>query len=113
PCQVDFFTDSEYLRSGITSWLAAWKANGWRTRQKKPVKNEDLWRQLEAVAEKHTIAWKWLKGHAGHVENERCDQLSQSEIAKVKQAHTREQLKQALADFAARENPDAVQPRLF
>jgi ribonuclease HI len=112
PCRVEFFTDSEYLRKGITGWLAGWKANGWRTRQKQPVKNEDLWRELDAAAARHVITWKWLKGHAGHAGNERCDELSQLEIEKVKRTHTREQLQQALAAFMAGD-PRAAQQSLL
>lgn len=113
PCSVEFFTDSEYVRNGITSWLAEWKANGWRTKKKKAVKNEDLWRELEAAAARHTIEWKWLKGHAGHVGNERCDQLSQVEIDRIKKSHTQEQLNQALIELAAREGQGAGQQSLL
>lgn len=105
PCAVEFFTDSEYLKNGITTWLAEWKASGWRTKRKNAVKNEELWRELESSAARHTIEWIWVRGHAGHAGNERCDQLSQIEIEKIKKRHTREHLKQALAEFAARERP--------
>ena len=112
PCQIELFTDSVYLRSGITSWLAGWKANGWRTKGRQPVRNEELWRELESVASMHTIEWKWLKGHAGHAGNEQCDQLAQAEIARIKQAHTREELQDALDAFRARD-ADRSQPNLF
>lgn len=76
PCVVDIYTDSEYLRRGITEWLAKWKATGWRTAARKPVKNEDLWRQLEAETTGHELRWHWVKGHSGHVDNERADALA-------------------------------------
>ncbi len=69
-------TDSQYLRDGITQWMHNWKKNGWRTSDKKPVKNVDLWKQLEAAAERHQIAWHWVRGHVGHDENERADELA-------------------------------------
>src|SRR5688572_23812178 len=83
-CEVEFHTDSEYLKNGITAWLPVWKRNGWRTKTKKPVKNEDLWRALDSIAPKHHVKWNWVKGHAGHAGNERCDQLANDEIAKIK-----------------------------
>ncbi|MEZ5566195.1 MAG: ribonuclease HI [Gammaproteobacteria bacterium] len=76
PCIVNVYTDSEYLRRGITEWLPKWKASGWRTAARKPVKNEDLWRQLEAAVAGHQLQWHWVKGHSGHIENERADQLA-------------------------------------
>ncbi|MGH6961290.1 MAG: ribonuclease HI, partial [Dongiaceae bacterium] len=76
PCAVDFYTDSEYLREGITSWVAGWKVRRWRTAERKPVKNADLWRELIAEAARHEVRWHWVKGHAGHVENERADRLA-------------------------------------
>jgi ribonuclease HI len=84
PCQVEFYTDSEYLRKGITSWIATWKRNGWQTLAKEPVKNADLWRALDSLVSSHTIQWRWIKGHAGHLGNERCDVLANAEIAKIK-----------------------------
>jgi ribonuclease HI len=75
-CPVDLHTDSQYLRGGVTGWMQKWKRNGWRTADKKPVKNEDLWRRLDAAASSHQIAWKWVKGHAGDVMNERADELA-------------------------------------
>ncbi|MDP4534873.1 ribonuclease HI [Alkalimonas collagenimarina] len=75
-CQVDLTTDSQYVRLGIMQWLAGWKRNDWRTSQKKPVKNKDLWQRLDTAAQRHQINWHWVKGHAGHPENERCDQLA-------------------------------------
>jgi ribonuclease HI len=82
-CAVEIFTDSKYLRDGITQWLAKWKRNGWRTIDRNPVKNQDLWQQLDEHCAQHQIAWRWLKGHAGHRENERCDQLARAEIARL------------------------------
>ena len=76
PCRVELHTDSQYVRQGITEWLAGWKARGWRTAAKAPVKNEDLWRELDAARARHEIAWRWVKGHAGHPLNERADELA-------------------------------------
>jgi len=76
PCSVAVYTDSEYLRKGIGEWLPKWKAAGWRTAARKPVKNEDLWRRLEAAAARHQVEWHWVKGHSGHAENERADELA-------------------------------------
>ena len=84
PCRVDLYTDSQYLRDGITQWLPAWKARGWRTADKKPVKNIDLWQRLEAAAAPHQIAWHWVRGHAGHPENERADALARAAIATLR-----------------------------
>ncbi|HEX7046829.1 MAG TPA: ribonuclease HI [Gammaproteobacteria bacterium] len=75
-CQVEFYTDSEYLRRGITEWLANWQRNGWKTSARKPVKNDDLWRRLDAAAKRHEIRWHWVKGHSGHPGNERADALA-------------------------------------
>jgi len=99
PCDVEFFTDSEYVKNGVTSWLATWKLNGWRTKSKKPVKNEDLWRALDSARSRHKVKWNWLKGHSGHDGNERCDLLANEAIAKIKKTFTPEQLKAALAQF--------------
>ena len=74
------YTDSTYVRDGITQWIERWKRNGWRTTAKKPVKNEDLWRLLDAALEGHQIEWHWVKGHSGHAENERADQLARDRI---------------------------------
>ncbi|WP_346839687.1 ribonuclease HI [Microbulbifer sp. SAOS-129_SWC] len=75
-CRVDLHTDSQYLRQGITSWIHNWKKNGWKTASKKPVKNADLWRELEEGIADHEVHWHWVKGHAGHPGNERADQLA-------------------------------------
>ncbi len=76
PCRVDLFTDSQYLRQGITSWIHNWKARGWRTADKKPVKNEDLWRRIDAARDRHEVAWHWVKGHASDPLNNRVDALA-------------------------------------
>ncbi len=75
-CQVEFYTDSEYLRRGITEWLSNWQRNGWKTAARKPVKNADLWQRLDAAAKPHEIRWHWVKGHSGHPGNERADALA-------------------------------------
>jgi len=80
PCTVRVHTDSSYLRDGITRWLANWKRNGWKTADRKPVKNADLWQRLEAAAARHEVSWHWVKGHAGHPENERADELARLAI---------------------------------
>ena len=80
-CAVEIHTDSEYLRQGILSWIRGWKRNGWRTKTKDPVKNRDLWQELDALAGRQEIEWRWLKGHAGHALNERCDQLAGRRMA--------------------------------
>ena len=84
PCLVDIHTDSQYLRNGITGWLLQWKRNGWRTADKKPVKNVDLWQRLDAVSAKHRVRWHWVQGHAGHTLNKRADQLAREAIAAVR-----------------------------
>ena len=76
PCTVDLHTDSQYLREGISKWIHGWKKNGWRTADKKPVKNVDLWQRLDSALQHHKIQWHWIKGHAGHAMNERADQLA-------------------------------------
>jgi len=76
PCSVVLYTDSVYVQKGITEWLANWKARGWKTAVKKPVKNDDLWRRLDEVAAQHEIEWRWVKGHAGNPGNERADELA-------------------------------------
>ena len=76
PCQVELHTDSQYLRTGITEWISAWKARGWRTAAKAPVKNDDLWKRLDQARLRHDVDWRWVKGHAGHELNERADELA-------------------------------------
>ena len=80
PCRVRLYTDSQYLRDGITRWIAAWKARQWRTADRKPVKNVDLWQRLEAALAPHEVAWVWVRGHAGHPENVRADALARAAI---------------------------------
>lgn len=80
PCSICFTTDSRYLMDGIRQWLPNWKKNGWKTSAKKPVKNDDLWRQLDKLVEGHSIKWNWVKGHSGHIENERVDRLANEAI---------------------------------
>jgi ribonuclease HI len=77
PCEVEVITDSEYLKNGITTWIANWKRRNWLTSDKKPVVNRDLWEDLDLLADKHEIKWSWTKGHASHADNNRCDELAQ------------------------------------
>lgn len=83
PCIVELYTDSIYVRDGISSWIRNWKANGWKTSAKKPVKNADLWQALDNAEGRHKITWHWVKGHAGHPENERADELARKGIAEL------------------------------
>jgi len=75
-CEVDLTTDSQYVRKGITEWMSNWKRNGWKTAKKKPVKNADLWQRLEQATQEHQVNWHWVKGHSGHPDNERADELA-------------------------------------
>ena len=84
PCAVDLYTDSTYVRSGITEWLDGWKRKNWRTAAKKPVKNADLWQALDEARLRHDVTWHWVKGHAGHPENERADELARMGMAPFK-----------------------------
>ena len=77
---ADVYTDSQYVRNGITEWLVGWKARGWRTADRKPVKNQDLWEELDALAQSHQLRWHWVKGHSGVPDNERCDELANAAI---------------------------------
>mgnify|MGYP006300002651 FL=1 len=81
PSEITVVTDSAYVKNGVTSWLAGWKRNGWKTAARKPVKNEDLWRRLDAAQARHDVTWNWVKGHAGHPENERADALARTGMA--------------------------------
>lgn len=76
PCNITITTDSQYVMKGMTEWLAGWKAKNWRTANKKPVKNADLWKRMEAAAAQHQLKWEWVRGHQGHPENERADDLA-------------------------------------
>ncbi|MDJ0870429.1 MAG: ribonuclease HI [Gammaproteobacteria bacterium] len=84
PCKVTLFTDSVYVQKGISEWLGNWKRRGWKTADKKPVKNADLWRRLDAAAEAHDIRWRWVRGHSGHPENELVDALARKAIQTLK-----------------------------
>jgi len=84
PSIVDLHTDSTYVRDGISKWIHGWKRNGWKTAAKKPVKNSELWKELDAAQKRHEISWHWVKGHAGHPENERADELARQGIAELK-----------------------------
>lgn len=83
PCRVRLVTDSEYMKLGITQWIKNWKRRGWMTAEKKPVKNEDLWRRLDDLAAQHRVEWSWTRGHAGHEENERVDQEARRAMKKL------------------------------
>jgi ribonuclease HI len=85
PAQVDIYTDSQYLRGGITGWIFGWKKNGWKTADRKPVKNVDLWQRLDAALGEHKVAWHWVKGHAGHDENERADELARKGLQEARE----------------------------
>lgn len=80
PMKVKMFTDSNYVKRGITGWLVGWKANGWKTADKKPVKNQDLWERLDAAVQRHQVEWRWVKGHSGNPDNERADKLATQAI---------------------------------
>jgi ribonuclease HI len=84
PARLTVVTDSAYVKGGITAWLHGWKRNGWKTSTRKPVKNEDLWRRLDAARARHDVTWEWVKGHAGHPENERADELARAGMAPFK-----------------------------
>ncbi len=85
-CVLTVVTDSTYLRDGITGWIHSWKQNGWKTASKKPVKNTDLWQRLDGAAARHRVSWEWIKGHAGHQQNERADELARAGIKALKEA---------------------------
>ena len=84
PCVVRLYTDSKYVLEGATKWIHGWKKNGWRTADKKPVKNAELWQRLDDALKPHEVRWHWIKGHAGHAENERADQLAREGVAMAK-----------------------------
>jgi len=86
PCAIDLHTDSQYVKGGITGWIFGWKKNGWKTADKKPVKNVDLWQQLDAALQRHDVAWHWVKGHAGNEANEKADLLARQGMAPFKPA---------------------------
>jgi ribonuclease HI len=84
PCKVEMHVDSNYVKDGITKWIHGWKRNGWKTADKKPVKNVELWQRLDAAIATHDISWHWVKGHAGHNDNERADELARAGMAPFK-----------------------------
>ena len=84
PCRVRLTTDSKYVLDGATKWIKGWKKNGWKTADKKPVKNVELWQRLDAAHAVHKVDWHWVKGHSGHAENERADQLARDEVTKLR-----------------------------
>ena len=84
PSVVDLYTDSQYLRQGITGWIESWKRNGWKTADRKPVKNADLWQRLDTAVARHAVHWHWVRGHAGHDLNERADELAREAIAEIR-----------------------------
>ena len=90
PCSVALYTDSTYVRSGITEWVRAWRARDWRTADRKPVKNQDLWQALSELAERHDVEWHWVRGHSGHPENERADGLANRGLDETLAAASRE-----------------------
>lgn len=105
-CEVDIHTDSQYLKNGIQQWIHGWKRNGWKTAARQAVKNADLWRELDAQVARHKVHWHWVKGHAGHDGNERCDELAQAAIEAVKKAHGKAGLAAALRAFTAAQAPE-------
>lgn len=84
PTAITVITDSQYVKNGVTGWIHGWKRNGWKTAAKKPVKNAELWQQLDEAAKRHQVTWEWVKGHAGHPENERADELARAGMAPFK-----------------------------
>lgn len=113
PCEITLFTDSEYLRLGITEWLPRWRANNWRTVDRKPVKNDDLWRQLHEAASQHRVTWRWLQGHMGQIENEQCDQLARAEVVKIRGQYSPEKLTALREAFIASRDPNQGQGSLL
>lgn len=91
PAVITLVTDSTYLRDGITKWIHGWKRNGWKTAARKPVKNADLWQRLEAAEARHQVRWEWIKGHAGHEENERADELARAEVKRIREGEDRDE----------------------
>jgi ribonuclease HI len=116
PCEVQFHTDSEYLKNGITAWIFGWKKKNWK-KAGKPIKNADLWQELDRAASGHKVTWHWVRGHSGHPINERCDRLAVAEIGKIRKANSKKALKKALAEFKLRQDPQenstATQPPLL
>ena len=116
-CEVIVHTDSQYLRGGVTGWINGWKSNGWRTAAKKPVKNEDLWRALDAAAEPHKVEWRWVKGHADDELNLRADQLAREGLAAASRAAAASDAQRAVRkELSARHpggsHPSGIKPNL-
>jgi ribonuclease HI len=88
PSSITIITDSAYVKNGVTGWIHGWKRNGWKTSAKKPVKNVELWQRLDAAQQRHDVTWEWVKGHAGHPENERADELARAGMAPFKPGKT-------------------------
>jgi len=105
PCEVEFHTDSQYVKNGVTAWMHGWKRNGWKTKAKEPVKNADLWRMLDEAVSRHKVSWHWVKGHAGHAGNERCDELATKAIEEIRKRYTKAQLQACLMEFKEGERP--------
>jgi ribonuclease HI len=103
PCEVDFYTDSQYVQLGMSSWLAGWKAKGWR-RGTKPVKNVDLWQALDAEASRHHVRWHWVRGHNAQPENERCDALAVQAIADLRAELGKPGLARAMREFRSQDD---------
>jgi len=101
PCSVQFFTDSAYLKNGITRWIPLWICRSWLTRGSTPVKNRDLWQELASLCAMHTVVWNWTKGHAEDKMNLRCDRLARLEIAKINRSHRTRDLEEHRLRFAA------------
>jgi ribonuclease HI len=99
PCTVELHTDSQYVMNGITKWIKGWKAKGWRTANKEPVKNVDLWKALDEAVAVHVVEWHWVKGHAGHEHNERCDELAVAAAAGMRERHSPAELRRLLQEF--------------
>ena len=108
---VDLYTDSSYVKDGISGWIQGWKRNGWRTADKKPVKNAELWQALDAARQRHNVTWHWVKGHAGHPENERADELARTGMAPFKKKPAGVQGAAATADgIKAAAKPKPAKP---
>lgn len=105
PCEIDLYTDSRYLQQGITVWCQAWKRTAWK-RKKKPLKNVDLWKDLDAETQRHEVNWHWVRGHAADVQNERCDKLAVQAIAELRRKHSPAELAQALREFQESQRTD-------
>jgi ribonuclease HI len=111
PCGVDLYTDSQYVRDGITKWLAGWKRKGWRTAAGAAVKNEDLWKRLDEARAAHDVTWHWVRGHAGHVENERVDALARKGLKEHRTARAAVPAAPAPAPKPSRPEPEPLPPK--